>query len=542
MMPTTIRHKILLVTLLCALVILGGFTRVFLITRQQQELVQKHLELPLVSESWFQLNNSLHRSLRLQLEGLPGQSSKVNAWELPWRQEIEPAMMELETLYKKERLWENERQVEARTFYDIRLMLRQLKKLQQKASKQPPASAAIKGQVPVFPLPLWNAELIPLFQEINGSIEQIISWQTNFSHQQNQHLRTRLLELTFEIWIIALVVLLLLVLLAWILTRQITLPLKLLRDTVRGVKEDRFHGEIPVMSPDEVGELAQEFREMLGAICERTEELEESNRLITEASHHKGMFLTSMSHELRTPLNAIIGFADTLLDDVDEPLSKYRKDRLSRILQSGHQLLQLINSLLDLSRLEMGQLIVSNSKLRLDELILEVIEMLEPLIQKKSLESIHFFHADPAWQIGKDKAPEENSPNPFQLVSDAAKLRQVLINLIGNAIKYTDEGGCIRIALQRTRDNFRVDIEDNGCGIPEELQGAIFQVFEQADSESKRSRGGSGLGLALVHSLLELLGGSVSVKSSLGEGSIFTFSLPLQPPDSTKETSPAQNP
>ena len=274
MMPTTIRHKILLVTLLFVLVILIGFTRIFLITLHHQELVQKHLELPFVSESWFQLNNNLQTSLRLQLEGLPSQIGDVKAWELPWRKHIEPTLLELETIYKKDHLWGDEQQVEARTFYDIRFMILQLKQLQEKVSMNPQQSDAIQGNVSVIPPKLWNAELVPLFHKINDTIQQIISWQTNFRHHQNQNFRARLMELTFEIWIVALAVVLLLVLLAWFLTRQITLRLKLLRDTVRSVKEDRFHGEIPVMSPDEVGELAQEFRGMLCAIRERTKELE----------------------------------------------------------------------------------------------------------------------------------------------------------------------------------------------------------------------------------------------------------------------------
>ena len=122
MLPTTIRHKILLTTFLCALVILAGFSTVFLIGRQQQELVQNHLELPLVAQNWFSLSNKLHQTLRLQLETATDQEGNTTAWEKVWIKEIDPLLNILEDLYKKERLWENERQVEARTFYDIRLM------------------------------------------------------------------------------------------------------------------------------------------------------------------------------------------------------------------------------------------------------------------------------------------------------------------------------------------------------------------------------------------------------------------------------------
>ena len=518
MLPTTIRHKILLTTVICALVILAGFSTVFLIARQQQELVHNHLELPLVTENWFSLSNKLHQILRLQLETATKQEENTAAWEKVWIKEIEPLLNILEDLYKKERLWENERQVEARTFYDIRLMLMQLKGLLEKVEKE--------NFNRLSETPLWQNELVPLFLEIQGSIEQIIHWQTRFSHQQNQLLRSRMMELTLQIWVAAFVVLLILVLLAWFLSRQIILPLQELRDTVKKVEEDRFHGEINVDSSDEVGELAHQFREMFKAIRERTRELEESNRLLEEASHQKGMFLTSMSHELRTPLNAIIGFAGTLLDDENEPLSSYRKDRLSRILQSGKQLLQLINSLLDLSRLEAGQMKITNSKMHLDELILEVIEMLEPLIQEKSLECKHHFDTEKGWEKYQMESGEIHE-NPFFLVSDSAKLRQILINLLGNAIKFTEPGGSITIRLFRKRQGFQIVIEDNGCGIPEEDLGTIFQVFQQAETDHRTHREGTGLGLALVHSLVELIGARISVKSTLGEGSVFTLEIPL---------------
>ena len=121
----------------------------------------------------------------------------------------------------------------------------------------------------------------------------------------------------------------------------------------------------------------------------------------------------------------------------------------------------------------------------------------------------------------------ENHENPFFLVSDSAKLRQVLINLLGNAIKFTEPGGSITIRLFRKRQGFQIDIEDNGCGIPEEDLGTIFQVFQQAETENRPHREGTGLGLALVHSLVELIGARISVNSTLGEGSVFTLEIPL---------------
>ncbi len=531
-MPGAIRHKILLVTLVCVLAVLVGFIGVFLIAQRQYRLVEKHLDLPLISESWFVLNNGIRTSLHNQLQSFArGNIHEKNAWEQPWREQINPALEDLSELYKKERVWNKERLVEARTFYDIRLMLGQLKDLQQRVAELPVSvspdnSSGIQSGVSH---PLWVREVSPLAGEISGSIEQIVHWQTDFIRRQNNLLQTQMLDLSFGIWGVALIVLLLVLMLGWFLTRQITAPLSELRDTVRRVKEDRFHGAISIRSRDEVGELAQEFQAMLSAIQTRTKELEESNRQLAEASRQKGMFLTSMSHELRTPLNAIIGFADTLLDDENEPLSQYRKDRLKRIFQSGKQLLQLINSLLDLSRIEAGQMQITSSAIRLDELVLEVLELLEPLIQGKNLKCVHEFEefqSDHADEITGD-SPDRSSP--YRLVSDSAKLRQVLINLVGNAIKFTDPGGRIRIRVVRHPESLSVEIEDSGCGIPADQMQHIFEVFKQATKAVAGQNEGSGLGLPLVKSLLGLLGGTISVESEQGKGALFTIQLPLAP-------------
>ena len=145
---------------------------------------------------------------------------------------------------------------------------------------------------------------------------------------------------------------------------------------------------------------------------------------------------------------------------------------------------------------------------------------------EKSHESKHHFDTKKGWEEYQMESGE-NHENPFFLVSDSAKLRQVLINLLGNAIKFTEPGGWITIRLFRKRQGFQIDIEDNGCGIPEEDLGTIFQVFQQAETDNRPHREGTGLGLALVHSLVELIGAGISVNSTLGEGSVFTLEIPF---------------
>jgi signal transduction histidine kinase len=302
---------------------------------------------------------------------------------------------------------------------------------------------------------------------------------------------------------------------------RITAPLRKLRGAAQQLIRDQFHkppeksievegkaDEFPE-NMDEVQTLTEVFQKMESVIRERTELLETSNRQLDQASRAKGMYLTNMSHELRTPLNAIIGFAEVLLESgKEEPLSDYQIDRLSRILKSGQHLLELINSLLDLSKIEAGQMQIFNSEFQLENLLQDVMEWLEPLLQEKSLQHELVFHSD----------------TPIMLYSDSGKVRQVLINLLGNAIKFTESGGHIKVSSIHDVNGVSIEIQDTGCGITVDQQQQIFEVFHQVNSSGTLK--GTGLGLALVQSLMKLLGGSVSLKSKYGKGSTFTLHFP----------------
>jgi signal transduction histidine kinase len=240
--------------------------------------------------------------------------------------------------------------------------------------------------------------------------------------------------------------------------------------------------------------------------------LEFSNRQLDEASRAKGMYLTNMSHELRTPLNAIIGFTEVLLESEGaEKLSAYHIDRLGRILKSGRHLLELINSLLDLSKIEAGQMEIQQTNFPFENLLHEVMEGLEPLLLEKSLEQLLIF--------------QDNQQ--FLLFSDSSKVRQVLINILGNAIKFTEPGGRIEIRCTQDENGIDLAVKDTGCGMSEEEQQHIFKVFHQVKATGITPQKGTGLGLALVQSLMELLEGTVSLKSTLGVGSTFTLHFPV---------------
>ncbi|MBF0279384.1 MAG: HAMP domain-containing protein [SAR324 cluster bacterium] len=239
--------------------------------------------------------------------------------------------------------------------------------------------------------------------------------------------------------------------------------------------------------------------------------LQVANLELEAATQMKSEFLASMSHELRTPLNAIIGFAEALLDvDEENVLNPYQEDRLNRVHKSGKHLLELINSILDLSKIEARKMQVHVLSFNLKELLIEVIGLMEALVVNKPIEL--------SLEI------EDEIEN---CVSDQEKIRQIMINLLGNAVKFTEEGK-ILVHTSVLGDQLRIDVSDTGCGIPESQLDRIFETFRQVDGSETRHYEGSGLGLALVQSMSRLLGGDVSVVSREGEGSTFSVTLPMQ--------------
>ena len=227
------------------------------------------------------------------------------------------------------------------------------------------------------------------------------------------------------------------------------------------------------------------------------------------ASKHKSQFLANMSHELRTPLNAILGYTQLIMNRIYGDVPDKIKEALSRIDVSGRHLLDLINDVLDLSKIEAGQLRLSLQPYVMKDIVQEVVMAMEPLACRKQLAF--------TWRI------PDNLPTA---VGDARRIKQVLLNLIGNAIKFTDRG---EVAVHIDLDNecFKVRVVDTGPGISSADQASIFDEFQQADSSATREKGGTGLGLAIVRRIIELHGGTVGVQSTLGSGSIFWFTLPI---------------
>jgi GAF domain-containing protein len=265
--------------------------------------------------------------------------------------------------------------------------------------------------------------------------------------------------------------------------------------------------------PPETARLLQTFATQSALAIQNARlfrEIETKSRELEVASRHKSQFLANMSHELRTPLNAILGYTELLVDGIYGDVPQKAGDVLVRIDRSGKHLLGLINDVLDLSKIEAGQLELALADYSLQEIVHTVVTQVEPLASEKRL-ALHV-------AVASDLPPGRG---------DERRLAQVLLNLVGNAIKFTDIGS-VRIAAYRDGDAFVVAVTDTGPGIAEADRRRIFEEFQQADSSSTRKKGGTGLGLSIAKRIVELHGGRIWVESAVGQGSTFSFRIPVR--------------
>jgi len=239
-------------------------------------------------------------------------------------------------------------------------------------------------------------------------------------------------------------------------------------------------------------------------------EIEDKGREIEIASKHKSEFLANMSHELRTPLNAILGYTELILDNIYGDVPEKIQEVLERLVKNGRHLLGLINDVLDISKIEAGQLTLSLNDYSMGEVVQTVSTSLEALAAEKNLELNVKIPTD----LTIDKGDEQ-------------RIAQVFLNLLGNAIKFTEKGE-VRVEVVVSNESFLVSVSDTGPGLSEADQKKIFEEFRQADGSSTREKGGTGLGLAIAKRIVEMHGGRIWVESTLGKGSTFWFTLPVR--------------
>jgi signal transduction histidine kinase len=349
------------------------------------------------------------------------------------------------------------------------------------------------------------APLRPNAEQLAGNLEQLTTVLANRTTEQIDDLIARnatAYQHSRDLFIgVAAGALVLALLLGFVLSWSLIGPIRRIDARLAGISSGDFSGHVDVVNRDELGALAANVNRMN----------DELSRLYTEleaASQHKSEFLANMSHELRTPLNAILGFSQVLRERMFGPINEKQEEYLDDILASGNHLLSLINDVLDLSKVEAGQVKLEREPFSLHEALEQGVVVVR---ERASNDGVNIaVTADPDADV---------------VEGDARRIQQVIFNLLSNAVKFTPAGGAVDVKTARVNGEVRVSVADTGPGIAPEDHERLFGEFQQAEAGIEL-REGTGLGLALSKRLVELHGGRIWVESELGHGSTFVFTLP----------------
>jgi signal transduction histidine kinase len=275
-------------------------------------------------------------------------------------------------------------------------------------------------------------------------------------------------------------------------------------------------------------ELEKRGVELEATVAERTEELKLAMEVAEDASRAKSAFLANMSHELRTPMNAIIGYSEMLMEDAEDEGNEEAADDLKKIHGAGSHLLALINDVLDLSKIEAGKMEIFLENFQVSEMVDDVVATIDPLIKKND-----------------NRLSTVIDPTLGVMHADVTKVRQALFNLLSNAAKFTKQGE-IQLVVKGEHDAevdwVRFSVSDSGIGIPPEKIDHVFEEFSQADVSTTRDYGGTGLGLPISRRFCQMMGGDITVESSVGKGSTFTIRLPIEVRDAVESPDAVEAP
>jgi signal transduction histidine kinase len=287
-------------------------------------------------------------------------------------------------------------------------------------------------------------------------------------------------------------------------------PLTTLKTIARKMKEGQYDQRIPVSGRDEVGQVAETFNEMAEAIQQRETNLQAARAQAERADQAKSAFLASMSHELRTPLNAVINFTHFVIDGDTGPVNEQQTELLTQVVNSGKHLLNLINDVLDMSKIEAGSLVLFiEDDIDLNSLLDNAVSTGRSLLGERPIQLC--------------LEVQDNLP---LLRADRQRIFQILLNIVSNACKFTEEGE-ISISAKRQNEEIIISISDSGPGIAPEDQAKVFEAFKQTTT-GLRQGGGTGLGMPIARSLAEAHGGRLWLESEYGNGTTFYVVLPIK--------------
>lgn len=349
-----------------------------------------------------------------------------------------------------------------------------------------------------------GVEVLAAYRHLNITPE--VSWGLVVKKDRfevSAHYRARLVSTLYRLLVGAV----LLTIAIWVIARRLTSPIVELSLAAEKIAGGDLDARAPVSTNDEVGQLSTTFNAMVARVAQRTKELEVANRELKGLDQLKSMFIASMSHELRTPLNSIIGFTSILLKGMAGELNEEQARQLTVVKSSSKHLLGLINDIIDVSKIETDKVDIFIEEFDLAEQLAEIKDSFATVVTEKGL----------AFSI--------DAPDKLPVVSDERRTRQIVVNLVSNAIKFTDSGD-VKIRTFIDGDTVEVSVHDTGVGIREEDIGKLFEPFSRIALEGRIVEG-SGLGLYLSQKLAALLGGEIRVESEFGKGSVFTLTLPL---------------